>query len=106
MLTQLTDREAIRRYLRALRREQLLARVQRDEGRVERLLSVQTVAVDAPPPESMLSLLDEPRSRERVSAITIDLARLEPGDRALLEQVLWRADAICRLRSPQPVGPS
>jgi hypothetical protein len=37
MLTQLTDREAIRRYLRALRREQLLARVERDEHRVERL---------------------------------------------------------------------
>jgi hypothetical protein len=113
MLTQLTDRETIRRYLRALRREQLLARVQRDEERVERLLVAQTVAVDAAPQTDhysahrtplnyMLSLLDQPRLRNRVSAISIDLAVLNPDDRRLLKQILLRADVICRLRAPQP----
>lgn len=113
MLTQLTDREAIRRYLRALRREQLLARVQRDEQRVERLLLAQTIAVDAAPGvdhdsahaaplDYMLSLLDQPQLRDRVSAISIDLPSLDPDDRGRLTQILLRADAICRLRAPQP----
>lgn len=113
MLTQLTDRETIRRYLRALRREQLLARVQRDEERVERLLLAHTIAVDAAPDADyysasaaplgyMLSLLDEPHLRDRVSAISIGLPSLEPEDRGLLMQILLRADAICRLRASQP----
>jgi hypothetical protein len=98
MLTQLTDREAIRRYLRALRREQLLARVERDEDRVERLLLAQTIAVDAAPTvdyysaqaaplDYMLSLLDRPELRERVSAISIDVSRLDGEDRELLTRI-------------------
>jgi hypothetical protein len=112
MLTQLTDRDTIRRYLRALRREQLLARVERDEDRVERLLLVQTIAVDAAPAvdhysahaaplDYMLSLLDRPDLRDRVSAISIDIARLDDEDRELLAEVLTRADAIHQLRTYQ-----
>jgi hypothetical protein len=112
MLSELTDCEAIRRYLRALRREQLLARVQRDEDRVERLLLAQTIAVDAAdcysadaaPLDYMLSLLDRPELRDRVSSISIDLSRLDDEDRNLLERVLTRADAICRLRSLSAVS--
>jgi hypothetical protein len=112
MLTQLTDRDTIRRYLRALRREQLLARVGRDEDRVERLLMVQTIAVDAAPAvdyysahaaplDYMLSLLDRPELRDRVSAISIDVARLHDEDRELLDRLLTRADAIHQLRTHQ-----
>jgi hypothetical protein len=114
MLTRLTDRDAVRRYLRALRREQLLARVARDEDRVERLLLAQTIAVDAAPAvdyysahaaplDYMLSLLDRPELRERVSAISIDVSRLDGEDRELLTRVLMRADAIHQLRTHQPL---
>src|ERR1044071_4208877 len=118
MLTQLTDREASRRYLRALRREQLLARVQRDEERVERLLLAQTIAVDAAPGtdyysasaapmDYMLSLLDQPELRDRVSAISIDLGGMKPQDRALLGQVLVRAarPAVCGRHSRPSSSP-
>jgi hypothetical protein len=104
MLTQLTDRETIRRYLRALRREQLLARVQRDEERIERLLPAHTIAVDAAPDADyysasaaplgyMLSLLDEPHLRDRVSAISIDLPSLH-----WRRSSAWRESVIPRVR--------
>lgn len=110
MLMRLTDREAIRRYLRALRREQLLARVRGGEERIVRLLLAQTIAVDAAPQvdhysahaaplDYLLSLLDQPQLRDRVSAVAIDLSLLGEDDRKLLTQVLTRADAICSLRA-------
>jgi hypothetical protein len=101
MLTQLTDRDVIRRYLRALRREQLLARVRRDEDRVQRLLGAQAVAVEGAPLVDMGSLLERPDLRDRVSAIVVDEARLDGADRELLDRVLRRADAVCRLRRQQ-----
>jgi hypothetical protein len=52
--------------------------------------------------EHMLSLLDQPQLRDRVSAISIDLSSLDPEDRGRLTQILLGADAICRLRAPQP----
>jgi hypothetical protein len=38
-----------------------------------------------------------------VAAITVDGTRLDAADRALLERVLRRADAVCRLRR-EPLG--
>jgi hypothetical protein len=49
----------------------------------------------------MLSLLDRPSLRRRVSAVMIDLSQLDDEGRILVAAVLARAGAIGRLRSPQ-----
>jgi hypothetical protein len=111
MLIELTDRDAIRSYLRAVRREQLRARVLGDEDRVGHLLAAQAIAVDAGPEDHysavaapldyMLSLLDRPQLRDRVSRVAIDLAVLDERGRELLTGVLARLGAVDRLRSPR-----
>lgn len=108
MLFELTEREAIRSYLRALRREQLRTRVLGREEQVVRLLAAQVIALDAGPEDHyqavaapldyMLSLLDRPRLRDRVSRVEVDLDALDDDARALLESLLARAGAIVRLR--------
>ena len=109
MLIELTERDAIRSYLRAVRREQLRAQVLGDEDRVQHLLAAQTIAVDAGPEDHysavaapldyMLSLLDRPQLRDRVSRVAIDLAALDEHGRELLTGVLARLGAVDRLRA-------
>jgi hypothetical protein len=73
----------------------------------------QTIAVDAAPGadyysahaaplDYLLSLLDRPALRDRVSAISIDLSQLDADDRELLTHILLRAEAIHQLRTRQP----
>ena len=90
MLIELTERDAIRSYLRAVRREQLRARVLGGEDHYSAV---------AAPLDYMLSLLDRPQLRNRVSRVAIDLAALDEHGRELLTGVLARLGAVDRLRS-------
>lgn len=94
--------------------------MQRDEARIERLLLVQTIAVDAAPGvdnysayaaplDYMLYLLDQPKLRDRVSAISIDLPSPDRKDRGLLTQILLaptRSAACERPNRPSSSEPS
>jgi hypothetical protein len=100
MITVVAEPADIARYLTALRAHDRAAIGAAEAAVVTRLLEAHTVVMahdDAGPVEeslaTWLSLLDEPRWRERVRELRVDAAYLAAGERALLTDVLERAGA-------------